>query len=163
MARAFQSYAIQRLRQLFGAGAVNLTFVAPLSASPAPLPPSPKRTPAHFLYSLPLCRWRVPPAPLPLPQNQNARGHRCFYSIFHADISLCRQQGHDSVSADGRQKANHRNGKGRESGPSCCSFLRDDAKLLLLVDAVAELNFRRLAQVAHQRFESDLGIVLGDP
>ncbi len=42
-------------------------------------------------------------------------------------------------------------------------FLRDDAKLLLLVDAVAELNFRRLAQVAHQRFESDLGIVLGDP
>ncbi len=46
---------------------------------------------------------------------------------------------------------------------SCCSFLRDDAKLLLLVDAVAELNFRRLAQVAHQRFESDLGIVLGDP
>ena len=33
----------------------------------------------------------------------------------------------------------------------------------LLVDAVAELNFRRLAQVAHQRFESDLGIVLGDP
>ncbi|BCH45922.1 hypothetical protein KAM260_38130 [Klebsiella pneumoniae] len=22
-------------------------------------------------------------------ENQNARGHQCFYSIFHADISLC--------------------------------------------------------------------------
>ena len=42
-------------------------------------------------------------------------------------------------------------------------ILRNDAKLLLLVDAVAQLNFRRLAQVAHQRFESDLGIVLGIP
>ncbi len=42
-------------------------------------------------------------------------------------------------------------------------ILRDDAKLLLLVDAVAQLNFRRLAQVAHQCFESDLGVVLGNP
>ncbi|EGF60760.1 hypothetical protein HMPREF9538_04826, partial [Klebsiella sp. MS 92-3] len=25
----------------------------------------------------------------PYRKNQNARGHQCFYSIFHADISLC--------------------------------------------------------------------------
>ena len=34
---------------------------------------------------------------------------------------------------------------------------------MLLIDNVAELNFRRFTQVAHQRFESDLGVILGDP
>ncbi len=55
--------------------------------------------------------------------------------------------------------------KGRESGLEDyirLLILRSVTKLLLLVDSIAEFNFRGLTQVAHQRFESNLSIVLRD-
>ena len=82
-----------------------LTFVAPMSDSPGTASAFAEEDACTFsLFTAALPLAGAASAPVPLPQNQNARGHRCFYSIFHADISLCEQQGHDSVSADGRQR-----------------------------------------------------------
>ncbi len=96
-----------------------LTFVAPMSDSPGTASAFAEEeacTFSLFTAALPLA---VPPAPLyPYRKNQNARGHQCFYSIFHADISLCVDSKVTIASVRMvDKKANHRNGKGRESGP----------------------------------------------
>ena len=86
----FQSYAIQRLRQLFGAGAVNADLCRPDVRLAGHRFRLRRRGRLHiFFIHRRFAAGGAASAPVPLPQNQNARGHQCFYSIFHADISLC--------------------------------------------------------------------------
>ncbi len=67
-----------------------LTFVAPMSDSPGTASAFAEEDACTFsLFTAALPLAGAASAPVPLPQNQNARGHQCFYSIFHADISLC--------------------------------------------------------------------------